>query len=455
MLFNFSKKSWDAKLESYFSFDLEVNRDYDFDSSILNLNSIVTNGLVAQFDTNKINSWNGFEFKSLKTWTGSTLSAFTINDIGLTGIDSNLVPNFSGQTLVFSTGTTLTLNPIFPHPYYKSVQSTGKIVTQYDFTGLSIGMKDSIIQGNFKLDGFPHQTLPVRNERGFTYDFWISFKNDETIITTGETLNSIYPNNEGIFFYMGVKSANKFENKLNSETGLTTSTNISLFNEKESTGNTYSGLAFIFKDNKISYKTLIPLLNDNDELYHKTFTGETKYDIFTGNKESSWINLTIKFERNISIDPNDCIDTKIPCDCCIPNDRKGKLFIYVNGRPVHVFKDWVEPIFHKLNTDSTKQELVPYTISLGGGTQGLEYNLTLDENGDLVKDTNDNKIIEENFAGTFSGSISQFNIYDKPLSVSEVIHNFKINKDRYRRRENFGGNNILINYPFIVNAIRV
>ena len=37
-------------------------------------------------------------------------------------------------------------------------------------------------------------------------------------------------------------------------------------------------------------------------------------------------------------------------------------------------------------------------------------------------------LIEENFAGTFDGAISQFRFYTEPLSSPEVKHNFQIVK---------------------------
>ena len=43
-----------------------------------------------------------------------------------------------------------------------------------------------------------------------------------------------------------------------------------------------------------------------------------------------------------------------------------------------------------------------------------------------------NILIEQNFAGTFDGGISTFNMYAKPLSVPEIQHNARVLKDRYK-----------------------
>ena len=40
-------------------------------------------------------------------------------------------------------------------------------------------------------------------------------------------------------------------------------------------------------------------------------------------------------------------------------------------------------------------------------------------------------LIEENFAGSFDGGISQFRMYVTPLSAPEVKHNFLLLKDKF------------------------
>ena len=133
--------------------------------------------------------------------------------------------------------------------------------------------------------------------------------------------------------------------------------------------------------------------------------------------------------------------------------RMGRLKIYVNGRIFHVIENFEEVIPRPLNTDKEKQVGVPFNMSWGGGTQGLRENLTLSSCtetniGDYVQDpecfpenvlknTTLNKLktnilLEEHFAGTFDGAISQFRFYTEPLSSPEVKHNFNILKDSFR-----------------------
>lgn len=132
--------------------------------------------------------------------------------------------------------------------------------------------------------------------------------------------------------------------------------------------------------------------------------------------------------------------------------RKGKLKIYINGKLFYTIDDFEEIIPRALNTDKEKQVGVPFNISWGGGTQGLRENLTFSSTtqleGTYIQDpeclpTNDltgttysslttNILIEQNFAGTFEGAISQFRMYVTPMSAPEVKHNFDILKNTFK-----------------------
>ena len=131
--------------------------------------------------------------------------------------------------------------------------------------------------------------------------------------------------------------------------------------------------------------------------------------------------------------------------------RNGRLKIYVNGKLFYTIEDFKEIIPRALTTDKEKQVGVPYNISWGGGTQGLRENLTLtscllpygpyqqdpecfptnDFEGTSLEGSKTNIVLEETFAGTFEGGISQFRMYMTPLSAPEVKHNFNLLKDQF------------------------
>lgn len=127
--------------------------------------------------------------------------------------------------------------------------------------------------------------------------------------------------------------------------------------------------------------------------------------------------------------------------------RKGKLKFYVNGKLFHTIEDFEEIIPRALNTEKEKQLGVPFNISWGGGTQGLRENLTglsspffqdpeclpnSDLSGTTLSGLSTNILIEQNFAGSFDGGISQFRMYVEPLSSPEIKHNFKISNTTFR-----------------------
>ena len=131
--------------------------------------------------------------------------------------------------------------------------------------------------------------------------------------------------------------------------------------------------------------------------------------------------------------------------------RNGRLKIYINGKLFYTIEDFKEIIPRALTTDKEKQVGVPYNISWGGGTQGLRENLTLtscllpygpyqqdpecfptnDFEGTSLEGSKTNIVLEETFAGTFEGGISQFRMYMTPLSAPEVKHNFNLLKDQF------------------------
>ena len=204
--------------------------------------------------------------------------------------------------------------------------------------------------------------------------------------------------------------------------------------------------------------------------------------IISGNCKNTWIQVDVVFERNITLDDceiynnggvNDLIKiknkfdiktsetpTKKRCNGEYPKFvedgyfdfnckgaqvenwftereyRLGTLTFYINGRRFHTVKDFEEIIPRQLNTNKETQVGVAYNMSWGGGALGLRENFypsNCDVTGPLTSyyPEPDQKLIMENFAGSFIGGISQMMYYIKPLTPDEIYHNFSINKDRY------------------------
>ena len=132
-------------------------------------------------------------------------------------------------------------------------------------------------------------------------------------------------------------------------------------------------------------------------------------------------------------------------------NRLGRLKIYVNGKPIYTLENFEEVIPRALNTDKERQLAVPFNISWGGGTQGLHENLTFSSctgltdnyiqdpelfpnnilSGTTFSGLSTNILLEQNFAGTFEGGISQFRMYVEPLTGDEIKHNFLLLRDKF------------------------
>ena len=115
------------------------------------------------------------------------------------------------------------------------------------------------------------------------------------------------------------------------------------------------------------------------------------------------------------------------CELQYGSARKGRLMFYVDCKLKFVTEEVDEFIGKRLNEHKDKQLGVPFNISLGGGTQGLLESMTFDGQDD--KDLGLH--IEQNFAGTFIGDISQFRFHICDLSWCALKNNCEVEKARY------------------------
>jgi hypothetical protein len=129
--------------------------------------------------------------------------------------------------------------------------------------------------------------------------------------------------------------------------------------------------------------------------------------------------------------------------------RLGSLKVYLNGYLFMIVENFEEIIPRPLNTEKEKQIGVSYSMSWGGGTQGLRENLTFNsctgttyqQDPELFPDTvlsgtslsqlETGILLEKYFGGTFDGAISEFRFYAEPLNGGQVQHNNRILRNTY------------------------
>lgn len=187
---------------------------------------------VVWYDFNNLNIYTNSattssDIYSLVTWTGATNSGYTFNTIGLTGIDNGLIlfdkssGDTSNQALLSAlTGSTLVIPSGETRLHMNKVSgTTGQYTYGNDIIvdpsrpelGFISNLYGGFYQGYYKIDGSTYEVLPVRVNHSWSAEFFLTTQVFSA--STGTTLNDTYPNNAGLFFYMGTRAENKFWNK--------------------------------------------------------------------------------------------------------------------------------------------------------------------------------------------------------------------------------------------------
>lgn len=180
-----------------------------------------------------------------------------------------------------------------------------------------------------------------------------------------------------------------------------------------------NALGFRIKDDgSIGYRLLTYSATCSGETSITGATIEEGYSISGLVENDMWTHIAIRFIPDIVYDI---------CDLIYKPKRSGKLYFYVNSKLKYIVNDFDEFIARRLNDDITKQQSVPFNISLGGGSQGLIDSKTFDgpDPDDL------GLLIEQNFAGTFIGGISKFRFYGDKLCYCTIQDNFNVERNIY------------------------
>lgn len=172
------------------------------------------------------------------------------------------------------------------------------------------------------------------------------------------------------------------------------------------------------EDGSIGYRKLVVTTECINGVTVSACSIEEAYSASGMVTDDQWNLISIRFVANTTL--NECELEWKPA-------RKGKLMFYVNAKLKFVIEEFDEFIARRLVEHSAKQVAVPYNISLGGGTQGVIESMTFD--GQDPRDMN--SCLDENFAGTFIGDISQFRFYICDMNYCDIKNNFEKEKVRY------------------------
>jgi hypothetical protein len=159
---------------------------------------------------------------SLVSWTGATNTGYTLNTVGLTGLDNGLVTYerdvldptnaalvsaLTESVLIVPSGDTrLTLHAVtgFSGNYSYPME----LIYAPD-TGNYMQLCGGFYQGFYKLDGTDYEVLPNRVNQAWVSELWLNPQVDYCD-TSVITLNDAYPDNYGFFLYFGTRAENKY-----------------------------------------------------------------------------------------------------------------------------------------------------------------------------------------------------------------------------------------------------
>lgn len=475
-------------------------------------------------------------------WDKAVNNGLELNNIGFTGVDNGYIlydkrkitdeefmDIFTKSTLVLDAGDKrLHVNPVGGNNQIYSYPCM--IVTE---DGMRVAkLQGGFYQGFFQSgDGCDYKVLPTKLGNGWTMEFTLKpeeFKSDYHIrkekysvieynsdgwdgflgenpdysdeyledgyadTTPKPTLNDMYPENTGIFFYMGTRAENKWwkyytDKDLSTDLETFDGTPLDENIEKIETDNkfiTYNrtrhGLKAFMKDRRNDPAVIEMQRNLSTENYfiimHRGKGGYTARTIKQLQQESNAkYDILGDLYRNamaFQIKPDGSVGYKFMVKDCdaeegysikeewsypgiVTNgvwhtitvrvrpvikyaDMFGnynpqvdymRLMFYVDGKLVLYSKEIPTILLRALNDEYSKQEGVPYNISLGGGTQGL-----CDVIYENYKDIPDYILyLEKEFGGSFNGYFKSFRFYDCDKNFNEIGANIRFERKLFEK----------------------
>lgn len=214
------------KVNNYDNLYLRLNGDEYWDFYVnkdsygsLKFNGLYDNCLISYIDLCDTECTDGSEWlysKSGYTWDKSQSIGYTLYNISYTGVDNGLftyrkdrITNkdffelFQNNKLeVLENDTRLKLHAVSGNTLqYEYPMEIGECYTK---------LNGGFFQGFFKTECDKYQVLPSNFEHGDNLYFEFTLKKCDFEPQSDKTLNDKYPENKGIFFYIGTRAENKW-----------------------------------------------------------------------------------------------------------------------------------------------------------------------------------------------------------------------------------------------------
>lgn len=211
---NFHNLKLNVNNDEYWDFFLNNDyfESYNFDSSSMYDDCLISFIDVALYDCvfeDEINSISDY------SWEFSNATDYTLNNIGYTGFDNGLLyfrkDKITNKDFVkLYTESKYEIKDDNALKLHKVTGST--MVYEYPLTveDYAVKLNGGFYQGFFKTECEKYQVLPSVLEQGDTWAYEFVLKKCEFEKESNKTLNDKYPENKGIFFYIGTRAENKW-----------------------------------------------------------------------------------------------------------------------------------------------------------------------------------------------------------------------------------------------------
>lgn len=349
-------------------------------------NDIIKNDLIINIDLSNIESWNlntGLTVTSISNFNGAVSDNINLINYGLTGFDVGAVNCMWDNIKLTSKDSIFKMNRIaynvIDNP--STSETSGVTVTTssdlYPISAVTSGVGGNYFElgggylhGYFKLDDYKYEVLPSRYGKGITI----------------ESLIYVYPNSSGIFYFMGVRSEDKYNPHFSGETISGASEVTGVFSSDDNYLDSFMGKkrykdSFKSPEDKIkivySEPNQVDNIKNNVIAFEITNEGKLGYKYINNegliiNDSSNHIMTNTGFTLiSTTFSPYNILLTEYDLRC--GKQRFGVLDFYVNGRCIWKIKDFPEFYFRGLNNNKEKQIGVPYNIGWGGGSFGLRH----------------------------------------------------------------------------------
>ena len=214
------------KVNNYHNLKLRINRDEYWDFFVnkdsygsFKLDGLYDKCLISYIDMCDPECTDGFEWvysKENYSWDKALANPYTLYNITYTGVDNGLF-SFRKDRI-----TNKDFVRIFQENKYEISQDDKRLklhavsgsTLQYEYPlhieDCQVKLNGGFLQGFFETECDKYQILPSKFKSGDDIYFEFNLKRCDLEPESDKTLNDKYPENKGIFFYIGTRSENKW-----------------------------------------------------------------------------------------------------------------------------------------------------------------------------------------------------------------------------------------------------